>query len=210
VPVVAGLIVVAGVTACSTSPGTSNSAADSPSGVSQSPSAQPAASVSPATDNASTPPPTKNAPRKDVIHGLIKFNGHLNLSGAQTSVMSFQAFPGVTSPKSSCAHIGRHGTPKSGGRQLYRIPAPPLGGNVSFTAEIMPYHGPGTYHKSSVVAVGASVIVGSSSYNLLAPGASIQVTFRRNGSGTLTFANAAAAGSSTSTLSGTVAWTCSA
>lgn len=207
VPVLAGLILIAGVTACSTSPSTPTSAG----GSSTSPSGQPAASLSPAANAATTTPaPTKHAPRKDVIHGLITFNGHLHFSGAHASLMAFQAFPGVKSPKSSCTHIGRHGTPDAGHGQLYRVPAPPLGGNVSFAAEVKPYHGPGTYTKSSIVAVGASVIVGSSSYNLLASGASVRVTFRRDGSGTLTFANATAAGSGASALSGTITWTCSA
>lgn len=153
---------------------------------------------------------TGRAPRKDVIAGLITFNGNLRVSGAQRLKMSFTAFPGVTSPKSSCAHIAAIGTP--GGKGLveqFRIPSPPEGGNVTIGAEISPYGGPGTYRKASLVAVGPSVVIGNASYNLLAVGAVVRVTLRANGSGELTFVGAAAAGSGQSALSGTIQWTCS-
>jgi hypothetical protein len=59
------------------------------------------------------------------------------------------------------------------------------------------------------VAVGASVIIGDASYNLLSSAAAVSVTVNANGSGKLTFENAAAAQPGESALSGTVEWTCS-
>jgi len=61
------------------------------------------------------------------------------------------------------------------------------------TGEISPYRGPGTYQKASIVSVGPSIVVGTASYNLLAAGATVTVTFTANGSGELTFSGAAAA-----------------
>jgi hypothetical protein len=123
--------------------------------------------------------------------------------------MSFTAFPGVTSPKSSCAKIAAAGTPVGKGivRQ-FRIPGPPEGGNVTITAEISPYRGSGTYQKTSVVSVGPAVVIGNGSYNLRAAGATVTVTFRADGSGELTFSGAAAAKPGQATLSGAIQWTC--
>jgi hypothetical protein len=79
---------------------------------------------------------------------------------------------------------------------------------VYFTAEISPYHGPGTYSRAAIVTSGASFMVGTASYNLLATKGSASVTVNANGSGTFTFANAAG-NPAAQTLSGTVRWTCS-
>lgn len=203
---VAGLTLVAALVACS-SPG-STSSHKSSAGANATPVASTSAGAG-ASGRAATPSPTPPAPKQDVIAGLISFNGELSLTGAHTYHASFTAFPGVTSPKSSCAHIATVGTPTGKGQpRLFTIPAPPFGGNVSFTAEVEPYHGPGTYQKSSIVAAGPTVVIGTASYNLLAAGASVSVTFGANGSGELTFSNAAG-GKGNPTLSGTVQWTCS-
>jgi hypothetical protein len=171
--------------------------------------AAPSGAAAPATGDP-TAISTHGAPKKDIIAGLIGFNGKLALSGAQSTNMSFTAFPGVTAPKSSCAHIATAGTPagKGAGPQ-FQIPSPPEGGNVVIAAKISPYHGPGTYQKASLITVGPSVVIGNASYNLLAAGASVSLTFHANGSGELTFTGATtAAKSSQSTLSGTIQWTC--
>jgi hypothetical protein len=123
--------------------------------------------------------------------------------------MSFSAFPGVTSPKSSCARIGTSGTPVAKGRaQQFMIPSPPYGGDVTITARISPYRGPGTYQKASLITVGPSVVVNGSSYNLKAAGAAVAVTIGGDGSGEITFSHAAATRSGQPALSGKIKWTC--
>ena len=76
------------------------------------------------------------------------------------------------------------------------------------TAEISPYRGLGTYQKASLVTVGPGIVVGNASYNLRAPGATVTVTFRADGSGELTFVDAAAKPGQAA-LSGAINWTCS-
>ena len=76
-----------------------------------------------------------------------------------------------------------------------------------FLAEVSPYHGPGTYGKASILAAGASFVVGNAAYNPVAATAS--VTFRADGSGIFTFHNATAAKPATGAISGSVSWTCS-
>jgi hypothetical protein len=200
-----------GVAACSSSHPAASSGAATPA---TAPTAAQSAAAAPggaATPGASSPTAssTDTAPRKDIIAGLIGFNGKLEVSGAHSLDMSFTAFPGVTSPKSSCAHIAAAGTPagKDVGSQ-FRIPSPPEGGNVAIAADISPYRGSGSYRKASLVTVGPSVMIGNASYNLLAAGATVTVTFRANGSGELTFAGAAAAKAGQPTLSGAIQWTC--
>jgi hypothetical protein len=143
------------------------------------------------------------------IAGLLTFKGSFDLRGAATQHSSFVAFPGVTSPTSSCARIGATGTPAAKGEEVFQIPAPPAGSNVYLTAQIAHYHGPGIYGKAAIRAVGASIVVGSTSYNPLATEATASATFRADGSGTFTFTDAAGAKSSDPTLSGTFTWTCS-
>jgi hypothetical protein len=189
--------VLAGVAACS-----------SPSAASSPPRSATTSQASPASQS-SADSSHSSVPKKDIIAGLITFDGRLELAGAQHSKLSFDAFPGVTSPKSSCAHIATAGTPTAKGMpRRFLIPAPPLGGNITFAAAIQPYHGPGAYDRSSIVAVGASVTIGSSTYNLLAPGASETVTFGPDGSGKFSFSRARAVHGGRA-LSGTIVWTCS-
>ncbi len=198
VMMVIGPIVLIGMAACSSSPSAGQAAASTNSST-------PAASSKAALAGDST---QAKAPKGDIIAGLITFKGSFKASGARRLTLSFEAFPGVTSPKSSCAHIAAVGTPVAKGQpHQFRIPAPPDGGNVSFAAEVKPYHGPGTYQRSSIVAVGASVIIGTSSYNLLARGATASVTFGADGSGELAFTHASAA-ARPRTLSGVIRWTC--
>lgn len=193
-----GFVLVAGVAACSSPQAAQPASPSAPTSHAAVATTQSAASSSHST-----------VPKKDIIAGLITFDGRLELSGAQHSQLSFHAFPGVTSPKSSCAHIAATGTPTAKGMpRKFLIPAPPLGGDITFAAAIQPYRGPGAYNKSSVVAVGASVTIGSSTYNLLAPGASETVTFGADGSGKFSFSHARAVHGSRA-LSGTIAWTCS-
>jgi hypothetical protein len=207
----ATLMLVAGVAACSSSHPAASSGAATPTAAptaAQSAAAAPTHAETPGTVSP-TASSTDPAPQKDIIAGLIGFNGKLEVSGAHRLDMSFNAFPGVTSPKSSCAHIAAAGTPpgKGAGPQ-FRIPSPPEGGDVAIAADISPYRGSGSYHKASLVTVGPSVVIGNASYNLLAAGATVTVTFRANGSGELTFAGAAAAKAGQPTLSGAIQWTC--
>jgi hypothetical protein len=204
-PVASCALLAMGLAACS-SPHSGPSAAGSSASVSVGASGT-------STSSSAKPTPGRThatTTKKVVISGLIAFNGRLDVSGAHSLHATFRAFPGVTRPKSSCAHIAAVGTPAAKGQpKQFIIPAPPQGGDISFAAEVQPYHGPGTYHKSSIVAVGASVIIGSASYNLLSSGAIVSVTVNANGSGTLIFKNAAAAQVGQSALSGRVQWTCS-
>lgn len=198
---IVGLVVLACLAACS-----SPAAGTSASG----PSASPAASASSQAGGTAGAKQHVKVPKKDIIRGLITFNGQYQFSGPASTRGSFSAFPGVTTAKSSCRRIGTNGTPVAGGhRRQFIIPAPPQGGSISLVAAIQPYRGPGTYQKASVVAVGASVQVNGTSYNLGSAGAVESVTFRRDGSGTFTFSNVAAVGSGKPALSGTIRWTCS-
>lgn len=213
VPTATMMTLMTGTAACS-SPhlATSSSAAAQATSAAPSSAATSAIPGGAATPTApsTTSGSTHTAPERDIISGLITFSGKIRLSGAQSMNMSFIAFPGVTSPKSSCAHIAAAGTPIGNGRiQQFRIPSPPEGGNVVISADISPYRGPGTYQKTSLATVGPSVVVGNSSYNVLAVGATVTVTFQANGSGQLTFARAAAAQSGQPALSGSIQWTCS-
>ena len=153
---------------------------------------------------------TGTAAKKKAISGLITFNGILQLTGATTQRLSFSAFPGVTSPASSCARIAANGTPAPAGQEpRFAIPSPPAGSTVYFVASVSPYHGPGTYSKASILAVGSSFMVGDAAYNPLAATATATITFRANGSGIFTFRNAAAAKPATGAISGSISWTCS-
>jgi hypothetical protein len=214
IPIAAGIVLIAGITACSsTKPGasassgaTTSTGSSASTGSDASPSRSAVAGLGSPTVAATIHP---KGPKKDIIQGLLIFEGEFRLSGAKHLHSSFDAFPGVRSPASSCSHVAATGTPTGKGQgPLFAVPAPPLGGTVSFAAEVAPYRGPGTYGKSSIVAVSASVMVGSTSYNLLAPGASVSVTFTAQGSGELKF-HRAAAGSGQPTLSGTIRWSCS-
>lgn len=217
VPAVAAATVLITITACSTSSGhgSGSSAAGSSSAGSSAVAAPGTATASPGSSPAASPATspaasgTQQAPKKDVISGLIAFRGQVKFSGAQNVSMSFSAFPGVTSPKSSCGHIGATGTPTAQGRTaLFSIPSPPQGGNLTIQAEVTPYHGPGKYQKASLVSAGPSVVVGNDSYNLRATGASVAITFNANGSGDLSFTGATAAQTGRPSLSGEIQWTC--
>lgn len=213
VPAATIMTLITGTAACSSPhPTASSNAAAQATSAASSGAAASAIPISAATPTvpSMTSGSTHAAPKKEIISGLITFSGKLRLSGAQNLSMSFVAFPGVTSPKSSCAHIAAVGTPIGKGRtQQFRIPSPPEGSNVVIATGISPYRGPGTYQKASLVTVGPSVVVGNNSYNVLATGATVTVTFQANGSGQLTFARAAAAQLGQPTLSGSIQWTCS-
>lgn len=153
---------------------------------------------------------SKNHIKGNVIRGLISFRGSYSLTGAKQRHSSFTAFPGVLSPESSCARLASQGNPvPSGQKSQFRIPAPPPGSPVYFLAEIMNFHGPGTYDKGSLVGEGASLVIGDASYRPLAPGASASVTLRANGSGIFTFRHAVASHAAGGFISGSVQWTCS-
>lgn len=214
VAAVAGLLVAVSLAACSSSGSPSAGATHSATGSGASssaaaPSSSPSApsSVGGATATSGT---GKGARGGKAIPGLIVFKGTLRLTGAKTRHTSFTAFPGVTRPASSCTRLAARGTPvPSGYKPAFRIPAPPPGSPVYFIGTVSPYQGPGTYGKSSIVAVGASFIVGDAAYNPLAATATATVTFRADGSGIFTFRNAVAAKSATGTISGSISWTCS-
>jgi hypothetical protein len=201
-PVAMGLVLLAGVAACSASPAAKSAAAGG-STASSGTSTSTAGTGSSAAKKAS-------ASKKVVISGLITFKGKLKLSGAHHRKMSFSAFPGVTAPKSSCTHIGTVGTPGAKGRpEHFQIPAPPFGGTVTLAAQVQPYHGPGTYQKTALVAAGAMVTIGSDNYSLTGPGASVSMTFASDGSGMFKFTNAPSTTHGAAALSGTIHWTCS-
>jgi hypothetical protein len=206
-------VVLLGAVACTSSKpaaanGTSKSSAGSSAAAAGSTSAAAGGTSGPAGSSPS-PSSTDKAPKKDIIAGLITFKGKLSFSGAQSVGTSFSAFPGVTSPKSSCARIGAAGTPVGKGRaQQFTIPSPPEGDNVTIVAKVSPYHGPGTYRKASLVTVGPSITVGGSTYNLRAAAAVVTVTVGANGSGDLAFTQAAASQSGRPALAGEIQWTC--
>ncbi|MGD0374772.1 MAG: hypothetical protein ABSB01_09365 [Streptosporangiaceae bacterium] len=215
----AGLLLAAALAACSSSgspsagatrpAGSSTSSSASSSSGSSSSAAPSSGSSSPASGGAGTAAAKRAAQRK-AIPGLIAFNGTLRLTGAAEQRSPFTAFPGVTSPASSCARLAAGGTPVPSGQEPgFRIPAPAPGSPVYFIAEVSPYHGPGTYGKASILAGAGSFMVGNAAYDPLAATASTSVTFRANGSGTFTFRNALAAKPATGTVSGSVSWKCS-
>jgi hypothetical protein len=216
--VAAGLVLTAALAACSSSAGSSaagSSSASAHSGgtasggtASGGAAAGGGASSSPASPASGS---SQAAASGQVIAGLITFKGTLDLHGASSQHASFSAFPGVTSPASSCVRLARRGTPGAkGARKLFRVPSPAVGSNVYYAAEVLPYHGPGTYGKDAIAAAGAVITVGTASYNLLAASSSASATFKANGSGSFTFANAKGTTAAGRTLSGTVSWTCSA
>jgi hypothetical protein len=199
----AGLSLAVALAACSSSGHSAAAGSASPSTASSSAGASSSASSGPTTS-------TGHHDAKVVIAGLITFKGKLQLHGAVNMHSSFSAFPGVTSPHSSCAHLAAVGTPGAkGAKPLFNIPAPADGSTVFFTAEVLPYNGPGTYGKSSILATGASITVGNAQYNPLAAGADATVTFHANGSGKFSFTDAAASKAGKPALSGTVTWKCS-
>ena len=203
----AGLLLATTVAACSSSGSPSASATPSAGSSTSSPASSPA--TAPSSGSASRARGTGTAAKRKAIPGLIAFTGTLRLTGAKSERSRFTAFPGVTSPASSCARLAARGTPVPSGQQpSFRLPAPAAGSPVYFIAQVSPYHGPGTYGKASILAVGASFMVGNSAYNPLAATASASATFRANGSGTFTFRDAVAKKPATGTLSGSVSWTC--
>ncbi len=208
----AGLLLAATVAACSSSGPPTAGATPSAAGAAP-PAASSTSSPSAAPSSAGGRSPSRStgtAAKRKAIPGLISFVGTMRLTGAKTQHSKFTAFPGVTSPASSCARLAARGTPVPSGQQpSFRLPAPAPGSPVYFIAQVSPYHGPGKYGKASVVAVGSSFLVGNSAYNLLAATASASATFRADGSGTFTFGNAVAKKSAAGTLSGSVSWTCS-
>jgi hypothetical protein len=207
-------VVLLGAVACTSSKpaaanGTSKSSTGSSTAAAGSTSGAAAGGTSAPAGSSPSPSSTDKAPKKDIIAGLITFKGKLKFSGAQSVGTSFSAFPGVTSPKSSCARIGTAGTPVAKGHdQQFTIPSPPEGDTVTIVAKISPYRGPGTYRKASLVTVGPSITVGSSTYNLRAAAAVVTVTVGANGSGNLAFTQAAASQSGHPALSGEIQWTC--
>jgi hypothetical protein len=201
-PAAAVLLLTIALAACSSS----SSPSAGPTGAAGSSNSSPASSSAAAPSSGHT----RTTAKGKAIPGLISFKGAFRLTGAKRQHSSFTAFPGVTSPASSCARLAARGTPvPSGQKPQFRLPGPAAGSPVYFLAEVSPYHGPGTYSKASIITIGSNFVVGSASYNPLAASATASVTFRANGSGAFTFHNAKAAKPATGTLSGSVSWTCS-
>lgn len=204
----AGLLLAATVAACSSS--ASPTAGASPAAGPSTSSRASSAAAAPSSGSTSRTRGTGTVAKRKAIPGLITFTGTLRLAGAKTQRSRFTAFPGVTSPASSCARLAARGTPAPSGQQpSFRLPGPAAGSPVYFIAQVAPYHGPGRYSKASILAVGASFMVGNSAYNPLAATASASATFRANGSGTFTFRNAVAKRPASGTLSGSISWKCS-
>ena len=202
------LLITAAVGACSSSASSSSATGGHKSGSGASSSSS--SSSSSGSSGKAKGGTRTTAKKGKAIPGLISFKGHLELSGAKKQHLSFTAFPGVTSPASSCARIAAGGTPVPAGKQRqFTIPSPSAGSKVYFVAEISPYHGPGTYDKASILAVGATFMVGADAFNPLAPAASATATLRADGSGSFTFHGATAAKPAKGTISGTISWTCS-
>lgn len=195
------LLLTAGLAACS-SPVASSAGGSGHAKASGSSSA-PAAS-------ASAHAKAKLAAKGKSIPGLISFRGTLHITGARKRQMSFTAFPGVTSPASSCARLAAKGTPVPAKEKLqFEIPSPSAGSENYFMADVLPYRGPGTYTKSSIVSVGTGFMIGDVGFNPLATAAVASVTFRADGSGTFTFSHAKAIKPGKGAISGSISWTCS-
>ncbi|HBW17734.1 MAG TPA: hypothetical protein DEH11_01290 [Actinobacteria bacterium] len=201
-----GLMLAAALAGCSSSGGSAAAGSSSAAGHSSPAPAGASSGSASAGPHGSIP---AGATGKGIA-GLITFKGTFQLRGATVQHSSFSAFPGVTSPASSCARLAAHGTPApKGGKPEFLIPAPPAGSNVYLLAEVVPYRGPGVYGKAAIRSVGSSIVVGNASYNPLAAHATASVVFRADGSGRFTFTNAAAPESSQPSLSGSFSWTCS-
>lgn len=142
--------------------------------------------------------------------GSVDLKGSYQLSGAVSKHGSF-VDPELVAR--SCAEIGSHGTGPAfvGGPDHFAVPSPlpPTGSaeNIFFTAGVF-YKGPGTFSKEDILKGGGTdIIVGSNSYNAVAPAAKASITVRANGSGSFTFSNAPPVKAGKS-LSGKVTWTC--
>ena len=147
-----------------------------------------------------------------VVAGSVELKGTYVLSGAISRHGSF-IDPELVA--TSCAQIGKHGTGPAfvGGPNRFAVPSPlpPTGEaeNISFTAGVI-YKRPGNFTKEDILKGGGSdLIVGKSSYNAVAPKAKASMTVEANGSGSFNFSNAPPVAKGPS-LSGTVAWTCTA
>ncbi len=145
------------------------------------------------------------------MSGLVAFRGILRLRGAVATRLAFLAYPGNTATIKSCADVSSGGTPSPAGQKpQFRIASPPAGSNVFLVASVLPYGGPGTYGKAAIRSGGgASITVGTATYNPLGPAATASVTIRSSGGGTFTFRNATAADPAGRPLSGSVSWECS-
>lgn len=182
------IVALAGLAACGGSPGTAGSAP--PAGRSSAP--------------ASSPP-------GGAAGGVITFAGTLQVHGAVAEQKSFTSILAKTTAISTCAQVASKGTGAPAGlKPQFAVPTPAAGGNVFVLATVVPYAGPSSYGRAALLAGGGGEIrIGATSYNPLAPGASVSVTTSADGSGTFTFTGAAPPASGRPALSGTVAWTCS-
>jgi hypothetical protein len=173
-----------------------------------SPSSAPAAGSPPSTGTTGTAAPPGGSP----IPGLLAFNGTFQLHGAITKQSAFSGNFAASSGTSSCAALAAKGTfTPPGEKPQFALPTPHVGSSVYFLASILPYHGPGTYGRAALLGGGgASIISGpTAEYNPLASTATVSVTIEADGSGTYTFANAAAVNPAKPSVSGSLSWTCS-
>jgi hypothetical protein len=170
-------------------------------------SSSPANSASPASNHRNTPAPAGSA---TAPAGFLLFTGTIRVRGAATEQKSFTFLLDKTTTTSTCAQVGSMGTGAPAGlKPQFDVPTPAAGGSVFILAGVVPYTGPGSYGRPAVLAGGGTDIrIGPTSYNALAPGASVSVTVSADGSGTFAFAGATPTGATRPTLSGTVTWTC--
>jgi hypothetical protein len=148
--------------------------------------------------------------RATATAGFLTFTGRLRVHGAAAEQKSFTSTLAKTTAISTCTQVGSKGTgaPRGLKPQFY-VPTPAAGGSVFILAAVVPYTGPGSYGRAAMLAGGGTDIrVGATSYNALAPGASVSASIHADGSGTFTFTGAAPPKPGHPALSGTVTWTC--
>jgi hypothetical protein len=182
---------VLGLAACGGSPASSAGHSNSPAAHSSAPSS---------SSQPSTP-----------IAGTLRLSGTVSLHGAVTEQKSFTEYLNETALISTCAEVGSKGTGAPAGlKPQFNVPTPAAGGTVYIVAGVLPYHGPGSYGRSALLAGGGTdVNVNSQMYNPLATSGTATVTTSANGSGTFAFTGATPVSPAKPTLSGTVSWTCS-
>jgi hypothetical protein len=138
--------------------------------------------------------------------GVVTLHATLQFSGASSASFAFDS-PVLASK--SCSAIAAHGTDDTVGLLSFAMPDPSTKDNVSMTASVAPYTGPGSYGIPNLLKGGGTdIFVGSSSYNAIGPGATDAVTIAADASGSWTFTGAVQV-TAGPTLSGKINWTCS-
>jgi hypothetical protein len=136
----------------------------------------------------------------------VTLHATLQFSGASSASFTFDS-PFLASK--SCSDIAAHGTDDTVGLISFGMPDPSTKDNISITASVAPYTGPGSYGIPNLEKGGGTDInVGSGMYNAVGPGATDDVTIAADASGSWTFTGAVPV-TAGATLSGKISWTCS-